>query len=368
VIRPLRRTYVVVVRLTDELLCGGNKWGLDLRRRAFPPVEQVSAEWSRCPGSMARRARDSVAPLRRSLAGWMPARMGRLSAGVGRKHPVTIRKASLMVGSMRWVWALRHQTGAQYSAVECLKSATRDVSFLRSGSRCRQPMTHKTQQQHLHLTLPAIFHLGWNIFRSDASFQRNVLFTTGKFKQEMYVVMAYTCLKVLQQFSPVCVQQHFVRLDAFLSWTQLKSWEKNELRHPMCSNPAMSPGRVSLQKTCSLFLCKAWKPSSQRRWRLENISVLAKSTTMLHSGRERRRHGLCWHTQEECAPVRTGYRAAWQSINQLYFYAWYKTLHFSRKRMQRLAKRLRGRQVTVGPTSQRNLKRTKKDNQRAWLM
>ena len=89
-----------------------------LRRRAFPPVGQVSAEWSRYPGSMARRARDSVAPLRRSSAGWMPARIGRLPAGVGRRHPVTIRKASLMVGAMRRVWALRHQTGAQYSAVE----------------------------------------------------------------------------------------------------------------------------------------------------------------------------------------------------------------------------------------------------------
>jgi len=38
-------------------------------------------------------ARDSVAPLRRSSAGWMPARIGRLSAGVGHKQPVTIRKA-----------------------------------------------------------------------------------------------------------------------------------------------------------------------------------------------------------------------------------------------------------------------------------
>jgi len=58
----------------------------------------VSAEWSRCLGSTARRARDSVAPLRRSSAGWMPARIGRLFAGVGRRHPVTIRKASLVAG------------------------------------------------------------------------------------------------------------------------------------------------------------------------------------------------------------------------------------------------------------------------------
>ena len=102
----------------------------------------------------------SVASLRRSSAGWMPARIGRLSAGVARRHPVTIRKASLMVGSIKRVWALRHQTGAQYSAVEWirarvtvrnvvapaphpepasrLRSTTRDVSFLRSDSRCRR--------------------------------------------------------------------------------------------------------------------------------------------------------------------------------------------------------------------------------------
>ena len=106
---------------------------------------------------MARHPRDSVAPLRRSSAGWMPARSGRLSAGAGagRRHPVTIGKASLIV-SMRRVWALRHQTRAQYSAVEWtrarvvvrnvvapapqpepasrFRSGTRDVSFLRSDS------------------------------------------------------------------------------------------------------------------------------------------------------------------------------------------------------------------------------------------
>jgi len=104
-------------------------------------------------------ARDSVALLRRSSSGWMSAKIGRLSTGVGRRHPVTIRKASLMAGSMKWVWAMRHQTGAQYSAVECSRGrvairrilapapqpqpassgdATCDVSFLRSDSRYRR--------------------------------------------------------------------------------------------------------------------------------------------------------------------------------------------------------------------------------------
>ena len=81
----------------------GTNGCLNLRRRAAAPDGQVSAEWSRCSGSMARRRRDSVAPLRRSSAGWMPARIGRLSAGVACRHPVTIRKASLMVGSIRRV-------------------------------------------------------------------------------------------------------------------------------------------------------------------------------------------------------------------------------------------------------------------------
>ena len=139
----------------------GTNMCLDLSWRTILLDGQVRAEWSRCPCFRGYRARDSVAPLWRSPAGWMPARIGRLSTGVGRRHPVTIRKASLMAGSMRRVWALRHHTGAQYSAVvECtrakvavrkvvalahqpesasrLKRVTRDVNFLRSGSRCQR--------------------------------------------------------------------------------------------------------------------------------------------------------------------------------------------------------------------------------------
>ena len=71
----------------------------------FPPRISVGC----CPGERwvkqvsrltTGRSRDCTAPLRRSSAGWLPARMGRLSAGNGRKHPVTIRKASFMAGSI----------------------------------------------------------------------------------------------------------------------------------------------------------------------------------------------------------------------------------------------------------------------------
>ena len=61
-IRPLRRTYVVV-RDADDLLCDEYKWVSRLRCRATALYGWVSAEWSRCPGSMTRRPRDSVAPL-----------------------------------------------------------------------------------------------------------------------------------------------------------------------------------------------------------------------------------------------------------------------------------------------------------------
>jgi len=97
VVRPLRIPLVI----SEELMrccAAGTNGCLDLRRRASALDGRVSAERSRCPGSMARGARDSVAPLRRSSAGWMPAMIGRLSAGVGRRHPVTIGKASLMGG------------------------------------------------------------------------------------------------------------------------------------------------------------------------------------------------------------------------------------------------------------------------------
>ena len=89
--------------LSDKLMrccAGGTNGCLAFRRRAFAVDEQVSAKWSRCPESMAWRARDSVAPMRRSSAGWMPARIGRLFIGVGRSHPVTICKALLKAG--RW--------------------------------------------------------------------------------------------------------------------------------------------------------------------------------------------------------------------------------------------------------------------------
>ena len=57
-----------------------------------------------------------------------PEKIGRWFVGVGRRHPVTMRKASFKTLSMRRECAMRHQTGAQYSAVE----QTKDRAAVRS--------------------------------------------------------------------------------------------------------------------------------------------------------------------------------------------------------------------------------------------
>ena len=58
----------------------------------------------------------------------MPERIGRWSVGVGRRHPVTMRKASFKTLSIRRVCALRHQIGVQFSAVDHI----RDMEAVRS--------------------------------------------------------------------------------------------------------------------------------------------------------------------------------------------------------------------------------------------
>ena len=106
-----------ILLLSNKLIsyrAAGTNGCLEFRRRATEIDGQVSAEWSRGPGSMARRARNSVAPLRLSPAGMMLARIGRLSAGVGHRHPATIRKASLMAEPIRRAWAMQHQTSLHY--------------------------------------------------------------------------------------------------------------------------------------------------------------------------------------------------------------------------------------------------------------
>jgi len=58
-IRPVRRTYFVVVRWTVSCAAGTSRC-LDLSCRAFPPSESMRAGWSRCAGFIARCARNRV--------------------------------------------------------------------------------------------------------------------------------------------------------------------------------------------------------------------------------------------------------------------------------------------------------------------
>ena len=45
-------------------------------------------------------AKESVAASQQSSVGWMPESIGRMSIGVGRRHTVTMRKASYRTPSM----------------------------------------------------------------------------------------------------------------------------------------------------------------------------------------------------------------------------------------------------------------------------
>ena len=108
-----------LARLSKRFCAAGTNGRLDLSltwRASEDPLKISYKIWSGCRDP--RWAKESIASIRRSSTGWMAESIGRWSVGVGRRHPVTMRKALFKTVSMRRVWALRHQTGAQYSAVE----------------------------------------------------------------------------------------------------------------------------------------------------------------------------------------------------------------------------------------------------------
>jgi len=67
----------------------------------------------------------------------MPSRIRRLSACVRHRHPVAVHKASLMTGSIRQVWALRHLTGTHQV---WRYSPTVDISWLCTPSTVCQSL------------------------------------------------------------------------------------------------------------------------------------------------------------------------------------------------------------------------------------
>ena len=106
-------------KLCNSLRAAGTNGCLEFSLSLLAACGSISWPCRMWPGSKELRlAKESVASWRRSSAGWMPGKTERSFVGVGRKHPVTMHKASLKTLSMRRVCALRHQAGAQYFAVE----------------------------------------------------------------------------------------------------------------------------------------------------------------------------------------------------------------------------------------------------------
>ena len=106
-------------KLCNSFRAAGANWCLDFCLSLLAACGSVTWPCRMWPGSKKLRlAKESVAYWRRSSAGWMPEKTGRLSVGVIRRHPVAMHKASLRTLSMKRVCALRSQAGAQYSAVE----------------------------------------------------------------------------------------------------------------------------------------------------------------------------------------------------------------------------------------------------------
>ena len=110
------------IKLCNSFRAPGTNGCLDFSLSLLAACGSASWPCRMWPGSKELRlAKENGAPWRQSLARWMPERTGRLSVGVGLRPPVTMRKASLRTLPIRRVCALRHQAGAQYSAVEQIR-------------------------------------------------------------------------------------------------------------------------------------------------------------------------------------------------------------------------------------------------------
>ena len=78
-------------KLCNSFRVAGANGCLDFSLSLLAACGSVTCPSRMWPGSKELRlAKESVAPWRRSSAGWMPERTGRLSVGVGRRHPVTM--------------------------------------------------------------------------------------------------------------------------------------------------------------------------------------------------------------------------------------------------------------------------------------
>ena len=83
-------------KLSNSFHAAGTNGRLDLSLPRCASCCPTNCPCSTGSGSwIARFAEESVAPNWRTSTGWMSARTGKSSVGVGRKHPVTMLKGSL---------------------------------------------------------------------------------------------------------------------------------------------------------------------------------------------------------------------------------------------------------------------------------
>ena len=80
-------------KLGNDFRAAGTNGCLDFSLSLLAACGSVTWPCRMCPGSKELRfAKENVASWRRqSSAGWMPEKTGRLSFGVGRRHPMTMR-------------------------------------------------------------------------------------------------------------------------------------------------------------------------------------------------------------------------------------------------------------------------------------
>ena len=106
-VRPLDNADAQLEKLCNSFRAAGTNGRLDFSLSLLASCGSVSWPSRMWPGpKKLPLAKESVAFWRRSSAGWMPEKTGKLFVGVERRHPVTMRKASLRTLPMRRVCAL----------------------------------------------------------------------------------------------------------------------------------------------------------------------------------------------------------------------------------------------------------------------
>ena len=132
-------------KLPNSFQAEGTNERLDLSLPRCASCCSTNCPCSTWSGSLiARFAKESVAPNQLSSACCIPARTGKFSVGVGRKHPLTMRKASLRMLSMGRICVLQHQKWCAVLSGGVDQKKSRDAQCL---GTCTLSKSRKSPQQ-----------------------------------------------------------------------------------------------------------------------------------------------------------------------------------------------------------------------------